>query len=418
MGRWFASRHLARRTNGSAKSDGNNGEGLSNQIKSTEGSVRPMRLVAFDSSQLGDLARDAFSTDARRRHHVQRFQHALIGASTIPLLCYHHLEELMQHEDDRVVRRRLDYLRSLPALAWIVPTDGRPGMGTIVDILAAEARAALQQSTSDAQGVVAAAKCSLIQITSGERAMEPIQEIWPMLAALARMRTAKSREIVAITSGNIPRPPNIRVSQLTAGSLRDPLEAQRLTAAMERNLADDIAHRADRRIRNPGGVAEAFFERVRGEARALYAPSSNPILEDLRRRGVRPEDLEGDPTIGELIDLMEFRSKLDVLSEACGLDCAVISERGAMRRLPAWMIENGLRRHGQRRPRNAGGDLTDRQLACLSPYADLTFVDKRTAEDVRRVCDADPLLMPLLQGVRKVVPYSKVAGALKEISER
>lgn len=385
--------------------------------KKSAGAVRPVRLVALDSSQLGDLARDRSSADAGRRLHAKRFQRALIGEAAVPLLCFHHLEELMQHEDDRVVRRRLDYLCSLPALAWIVPADGQPGIGTIVDILAAEARIALDHPTFDAQGVVAAARRSLIRFGSGERAMEPIEEIWPTLAGLARTRTAKSREIVAITSGNIPSVRDIRVSQLVAGSLRNPLEAQRLTAAMERSLADDIASRGDRRIGDAGGVAAAFFDRVRGEARSLYAPSSNPITEDLHRRGIRPEDLEGDPTVGDLIDLIEFRSKLDVIKQACGLDCTALSERGAMRRLPAWTIENGLRRHGQRRPRNAGGDLTDRQLACLAPYADLTFVDKRTAEDVRRVCAADPSQTPLLQGVRKVAPYGKVAEVLKRIGE-
>jgi hypothetical protein len=243
--------------------------------------------------------------------------------------------------------------------------------------------------------------------------MDPFEALWPMLAFLARERAATSREIVAITAGAIPSAPNVPVSQLIAGSLRNPLEAQRSTVEMQERLASDIASRGDSRIDNPSSVAEGFFERVRGEAHSLYAPSSNPIIEDLRRRGIDDDDLAGDPTIPELIELIEYRGKLEVVADAFGLNCSMLRSRASMRRLPAWMIERGLRTFGQQRMRNAGGDLTDRHLACLAPYADLVFVDKRTAEDVRRARAGDAELAPLLSNVARGGPYRKVIAALE-----
>lgn len=387
---------------------------LRNETSSADPGVRPIRLVALDSSQLGDLARDWFSPDPGRRGHAKRIHNALTAEAAIPLLCFHHLEELLQHENDAVVARRISFLRSLPAVAWVKTADGTPGLGTIVDILCAEARSALSDLSLNAKAVTEAAKRSLIKIGSGTEALAPYDAIWPALVMLARSRAPKSREIVAITSGNIPVPPDLRVSQLTPRLLRNPLEAQRLTLTMQESLAHDIAARGDRRIPDPHGVAEGFFERVRGEARFLYAPSSNPILEDLERRGIDSEDLAGDPTVNELIELIEYRAKLEVVTEACGLDCTGLRPRAAMRRLPTWMIEHGLRVYGQRRLRNAGGDLTDRQLACLAPYAKVVFVDKRTTEDVRRARAADGDLERLLQSIAKAGPYAKVAGVLRE----
>lgn len=383
------------------------------EISSPDPSVRPVRLVALDSSQLGDLARDWFSPDPSRRLHARRFHNALTAQAAVPFLCFHHVEELLQHENDAVVTRRLSFLRSLPSLAWVRPADGRPGIGTIVDLLAWEALFARGLPTQGAERVSAAAKPSLVNFGSGAEAMASLETLWPVLAALARERAVRSREIVAITAGAIPAAPDVRVSQLSAGSLLNPLEAQRSTVEMQERLANDIASRGDRRIGDPSSVAEGFFERVRGEALSLYAPSSNPIIEDLRRRGIEGNDLAGDPTIGELIELMEYRGKREVVTEAFGLDCSMLRSRAAMRRLPTWMIERGLRTFGQRRMRNAGGDLTDRHLASLAPYADLVFVDKRTAEDVRRARAADRELMPLLSSVAKAGPYRKVISALE-----
>lgn len=378
--------------------------------------IRRLRLVALDSSQLGDLARDSLSPEQGRRQHARRFQNALTAEAAVPLLCYHHFEELLQHENDAVVARRLSFLRTLPAVAWVRPADGRVGLGTIVDILSAEVRAALADPSLDAEGIRAATRDRLIKVGSGAEAIAPIEAFWRILAEVARKRAGRSREIVAITGGDIPAAPELRVSQLTAGTLRDPLEAQRFTVAAQERLAADISARGDRRIADPGGVAEGFWERVRGEALGLYAPFSNPILADLRRRGIGEDDLAGDPTVGELIELMEYRGKLEVVTEACGLDCTGLRSRSAMHRLPTWRIERGLRVHGQRRPRNAGGDLTDRHLVCLAPYADIVFVDRRTAEDVRRLRAADGDLSPMLQAVMKVGPYGKVAAAVRALA--
>jgi hypothetical protein len=375
--------------------------------------IRRLRLVALDSSQLGDLARDACSPDRARRQHAQRFCNALTAEAAVPLLCFHHIEELLQHENDGVVARRLSFLRSLPAVAWIVSADGTPGLGTIVDILAAEARAALANPALDAEGVRATARAKLIKVGSGEEAIASVEGFWPVLAAVARARAGKSREIVAITGGEIPAAPDVRVSQLTAGSLRDPMEAQRFTLEAQERLAADIAVRGDRRIADAGSVSGRFWDRVRSEAAGLYAPSANPIIDDLRRRGIDAEDLADDPTVGEVIELIEYRAKLEVVTEACGLDCSGLRSRASMHRIPAWRTECGLRAHGQRRPRNAGGDLTDRHLVCLAPHADLTFVDRRTAEDVRRLRGADSGLAPMLDGVVKVGPYGKVAALLR-----
>ena len=44
------------------------------------------------------------------------------------------------------------------------------------------------------------------------------------------------------------------------------------------------------------------------------------------------------------------------------------------------MIEECMRAHAQDQPERKGSDLNDTHLLCLAPYADVTYVDKRTLE--------------------------------------
>jgi hypothetical protein len=56
--------------------------------------------------------------------------------------------------------------------------------------------------------------------------------------------------------------------------------------------------------------------------------------------------------------------------------------------------------------------LTDNYLACLSAYADVTYVDKRTLENFRRAEQKSPELKVLLRRVEKASNYRMIAQQL------
>ena len=68
----------------------------------------------------------------------------------LPLLCWHHLEELLQHRDDQLVDARLRYLWNWPLMAWVRPSDAEAGPGSILDVLKAEVAVAHSNPSADA----------------------------------------------------------------------------------------------------------------------------------------------------------------------------------------------------------------------------------------------------------------------------
>ena len=90
-----------------------------------------------------------------------------------------------------------------------------------------------------------------------------------------------------------------------------------------------------------------------------------------------------------------FRTKLRVVVAKTGLAFEQLKTVD-MTLLPHWRIEQALKTHGQTRPRVVGSDIVDGYLAKLAAYTTELFVDKRTAEDFRRVVAKAPDLATLI----------------------
>lgn len=218
---------------------------------------------------------------------------------------------------------------------------------------------------------------------------------------------------MAITRGKgIPDLSKIRISDLAQRPMRSAGEREKVLAAMAGMLAADIATRGDRRIANVGEVANDFYTWVRREVAGLPIEGKNPIVADLLRRGARPEDFGPDTTIGHINRILEFRAKVQTAEQAVGFDLSSVQNLSDMDRIPSWLMESGLAVHGQPRPRNSGSDLNDRYLACLAYYANLTYVDGRTYEDLRLLRKQSPAVAALMGRVERRTTYAKAARHL------
>jgi hypothetical protein len=90
-----------------------------------------------------------------------------------------------------------------------------------------------------------------------------------------------------------------------------------------------------------------------------------------------------------------------------------LKTRVDMDRIPSWVISHGLHTYRQDLPTWEGGELVDSYLASLSPYADLTYVDKRTKENFNR---ASGRSLPFRRLVRRVEKCGSYLDVLKDMS--
>lgn len=379
--------------------------------------IRPTRYVVLDTSHLAGLVADWISGTLEQQRAAQSFVPRLIECGWLPLLSSPQLEELIQHENDDLVDARLRYLWSWPLLAWIRPLDPAAGPGNVLDILAAEASAAHESPSADVIKVRELARDGLLSIGTGEDAIPRAFEDWRVLRQAYAERQENARRIAAIAPWRAHEGLNKqRMADLMNASSRSGAEALRVLERLRSSLANEIQTRGDKRIKDPGGMAEDFFAdalRVAQEAAAGGpVPTSRQLLESL---GVDIELIGPNDTFGEVMDRHTYLTQLRIAVESKGLPFVRFKQSVTQGRLPVSMLQHAMRMHGQDQPERKGSDLNDVYLLCLALYADLTFVDKRTLESLRRVRQKVPTVNQLLGDVRKASGHEEISTAVANL---
>ena len=375
--------------------------------------IRPPRLVLLDTSHLTGLAADHSSADPTRRQAAQSFRSTLIAAGWLMLLSWHQLEELIQHRDDELVDRRLQFLRDMPMLAWVSPFDSNSGPGSVIDILATEASAAQSHPEVDVMGVRDLARAHLISFGPGDAAVHEGFRDWRLLREALQERQERTRRTAAISPWRAANIGNTLIGDWLKQPLRDPADATRILNRLRNDLADEITRRGDKRIADPEAMANEFFAEVIGDGSAVAtSDNDSPALQFLLNFGLDLDDIDPAATFDETMDKVVFLRRLRVISEAYGLPLGELRRAVSQSRLPVTVIEYAIRRYGQDQPERKGSDLNDAHLLCLAPYADVTYVDKRTLESVRRARPKDPTFSRLVGKVEKAANYREIGAAL------
>lgn len=372
-----------------------------------------LRFVVFDTSHLAGLASDWASSDRSRRRAAQMFAPGLVERGWLPLLCWHQVEELLQHKDDELVDLRLRFLRSWPLVASVRPSDPDSGPGSVLDVLKAEVRAAYAYPSANLLQVRDRAREGLFLIGPGFEAIPDSFQDWRILQAPLAERQEGSRRVAAIARWRATNIDNVRISDMLAKPFRKAEDANRALQYLRNQLAEEIATRGDKRIADPGAMADYFFANIAREGRAIATGGElPPVIQLLMIAGLEREDIDLSATFGQTTNLLIFRERLRMVADASGLPWQELKRVATQDRLPLTMIEECMRAHAQDQPERKGSDLNDTHLLCLAPYADVTYVDKRTLESVRRARGKVAVFDQLIGEVRKAGGHGEISAAL------
>jgi hypothetical protein len=379
----------------------------------------PPRLVAIDTSSLADLARDKYSTSATSQESVREFERAVDQGNWCPLISYNHLEELLAHGNDLVVENSIKFLEDLPKVAWIneaLRNDN--SIGYVADILAIELSALLSLKTvglsCDRSAVTKQAKNQLIHHGTGKELVSGWKHAWKSLRPEILELKKKKHNTVAIDHIDLGDDPTIKVMDILRCKFASPSEArdgQRRTFAL---LESQLEARGDIDVNN--NKTKQAIEFVVGSRENYAALDQNDYPEKLRIMYVNEitmEDITEDTTDREAKELVEFRKKLRIASKKVKAPWSFSKAFASPDLLPCWIIQNAVRKFGQEIPRHSGSEINDRYLLCLSPYAEITYVDKRTLENVKRATQQDPPFKSVINEVRKAAHYNEITERLK-----
>ncbi|MBW8848702.1 MAG: hypothetical protein JF607_27550 [Burkholderiales bacterium] len=375
---------------------------------------RRPRLVVLDTSHIAGLAADWMSRESARQQEANSFVRRLMEHGWLPLLSWPQLEELIQHENDEVVDARLQFLWSWPLAACIRPSDPDAGPGKVLEILTAEALAAHANPNADALAVRDLVRRGLVAYGPGTAVIPSGFEFWRLFRQVLAEKQARARELMAIAPWKgFEALDKQRMGHLMSQPSRSPQESLRVLNHLSASLAKEVKERGDKRIPDPKAVADEFFAGLMRTAQAAAAGGAVPTaIGILQAEGVDIDDIHPDDTFGEVMDRHTFKKRLRIAIESRGLSFEPLRRTLTLDRLPVAVIQHSMRRYGHDQPERKGSDMNDVFLLCLAPYADLTFVDKRTLESVRRARSKVPVLEPLLGDVRKASGHCEISSVI------
>ena len=367
--------------------------------------IRP-RFIALDSAQLGRLASDMRSRNKERRQAAIALMDRFSGSGGVILLCWHHIEELLRHRDETAVKDRIAFLQSLPMVAWIASAGPGNAPGAIIDILAFEAAEAFNAPDASATVIRDRVAKYLIRCGTGREAIQPFADHLAELQIAFRQSEERSRAIIAIAGSNYIDVGKTKVTDWRNGRWRSKEDAGRRIANMGAELAEDVQKHGDKRIEDAAHVALQFFEDVSLRAEAAQAQGIPACDAVMLAEDVDWSDIGPDTTLDEMGNLAGFRRQLRLVNQKLGLPWTEFKRRVGERRIPSGLVQWGLRKYRQDLPERKGSELIDRYLACLAPYADITFVDKRTHENVNRARRDSPDFAAIIRCVEKASGYA------------
>ena len=370
--------------------------------------LRP-RTVALDTSQWNGITQDMLSSDREKRRRAGRFIDGLIAGGWIPVFAFHHLAELMQHADDDLVDKRLMLLRELPHAAWIRNSSGTDIPGDIRTIQGVEVEQAYLHPNAGCLEVRDFARTALVRFGSGQEAIPQSLTDWRVLREALNDMQEHARKVTAISRWRATPDENTHLRDLVKFNWRQPAEVATVLARQQELLAQEITERGDERIPDPQALATEFMREVLSSAAAVQPNSGEPpVVRLLLMSGLERSDIDLDETLGAHTRKIVYLKQLQMLSEEFGLPWRTVKSTVTSDRVPSAIIQDAIRQHSQEPSRRKGSDLNDMHLLCLASYADVTYVDKRTMENVKRARGKVPALIKQIGAVLKARHYTEI----------
>ncbi len=324
----------------------------------------------------------------------------------IPLLSFHHLEELLLLEDEAIVRARVEFIQNLPLLAW-VGSQSPGGVGSIVQVLAAEVVAVSEGHHSPAS-IRDRARTLFLKTGTGTEAIGSDVWVWEAIRPALRSRVGKA-DMTAVVSPIQFLDMNRTIGELSKGTVRSPAQARAQLSRIRGEVFREAMQSNGGDEKDAEALAMDFVDRA-SQMMPLTGKSVRDVLvAGLAIQGVDEAEIRDECLLADLSRLGDFRSQLRVVASATGLPFDEL-KKIPIDLLPSRIVSDALIKHGQLRKKRPGSDLNDRFLGVLAAYCDVLYVDKRTAEDFRRARHKERRLDELIGEIVKSPDFESLLG--------
>ncbi len=367
------------------------------------------KLIAIDNSILAKVEKDYHSRDLARQQKAIEFIKNITRQGYLPIFCFHHIEEILQHENEHVVSKRLSLIKKFPSVAWIRSVSQKIPIGSIIDIQGGEIQKISKNPDITLPELIEHVRKELISYSTGPEFIEIIQPVCDVIQQLKLLDIQKGKAVDSISHIRDPQIDKIKLSALKTGQLKNQNEVSSSFKHLKNNYLSELEKRGDKNLRDHEGAISNFLQSVWGYGEELYKQPSDSLYKNfLNTFGVDEKHVDENWTIGDLGYFAIFMKKLTVILEAFHLDKDTVLKL-PLSKYPSWHIWVELDKCIRKQENEAhGSNIIDKYLASFSLYADMLIVDKRIKECFNQIIRREDRFSILKEKVVKESDYSKL----------
>jgi hypothetical protein len=373
------------------------------------------KLVALDSSTLGNLAKDWKTVPS-----AKRVLDILNGTGLSLFLTWHHIEELINHENEEVYDQRCNFLGHLKFINFLKDGDAIGNVGSRVELAELEIKGLLAAPNIPIPALIEQVRGSLAGFIIGRDLVSHNQIWWDYYRKnLAKDRMKRTAEIASLTHFRQPaRSPKFRpdLYRTTFPSREAILQHYKKTA---QDLAAQMKTHGDVRVRhNADRLAHELMKESYDEMVAVIKKGGSPRDVVITSYGVDESRLPPNATEDDVAFECIFLQNLRLHARRLLLPFEDIASVAYQDKMPSWIVWREINRLTPRLENAEAGNVNDQNIAAFGPYLDSLQVDKRTKHLVDQCRSKHPLLESLFGRLFTNTNYVKLATILEGIAQK
>lgn len=373
------------------------------------------RIVALDTSTLGVVARDYFSQDAASHDKARRFVTELQEQCVFVAFAITHVSELIRHESDSVVGRRLAFLGLLPHIAWLRPYNRTWFPGSPFDLHVRELHAFAHTGAQTWAEIVEAVRPDLWETGCGHEMFVKDQGFWDLVRIAAQAHQEHEQYVSSVARVDHDNVKQLTLAEAATLAVRSKEERRQHMPHMVSQMKMQLELHGDKRLKDSYAVAAQFTKRTFERLDQMELSGQELANQIIDTAGIPRELLTSKTTVGQIGELGVYAKHLKSFSSRVYPPIAADMKRVPVCTLPGYVLGRRLAAIQHKAARVSGSDLGDGHLAVMSLYADAVQVDKRTHQYLSQIRNNDPQFAKLMNHVFRTSDYSDIPRLVSSI---
>lgn len=373
--------------------------------------VKPF-TIAFDSSVLVDISNDYFHENPANRYRAIDVLNNIRDMGCIPLLTWHHIEELIAHRNKDCALKSINIIQEFPVVASLVSQGVQFHIGSTIDIETVEFNSILSDDNISLKSIIQKTRGEIIEFCSGKELITAYLQYLDVLREKTISSENKKREIASIVRAKTIEPKETKLSSLKNAKFRTLESAKSKLSKMQIQIEEEIYKKGDKKLDSPKQTAKNFIKEVFISGQKMLQTSGSVEERFLAEYGLTTEETKDFKTLEQIHYLSIFKKRLKVISKNfVGSKKKKLFEIDP-EKCPTWLLWKELHKIRAKAERASGSDVNDGYLAGLVYYADLTIVDKRTNEYLSQIKRRCRNIAPLMNDWKKLSNYTDIIAYL------